>query len=102
MTMVDNNTWVEQVVTQSVVADSSEDYYWSDAGIFEVACVSVTMNVDVDREDWPSDELTTTTTVPDVNDTTTTETAIELTSGFEVIFTVTSLIAIPIFFKKRR
>ena len=101
--MVDNDTGNMKIVTQSAVIESYESYLWFNNGIFDTASVSVYMNVDVSSVDWPEDPIDTTTTVPpEENDTTTTDTALELTPGFEVVFTVGSLIALPLFFKKRR
>ncbi|MHA2216641.1 MAG: hypothetical protein ACXACY_11920 [Candidatus Hodarchaeales archaeon] len=101
MTMVDNDTGNMKVVTQSADITSYESYYWHSNGVFDVAEISVQMHVDASSVDWPSDETTTTTTVPP-EETTTTETTLELTPGFEVVFAIGSLIALPLFFKKRR
>jgi hypothetical protein len=104
MTMVDNDTGNMEIVTQSVVVDNSESYFWSVDGRFNSATVSVQASIDMSSEDWviPGDTTTTTTTVPPEDTTTTTETGLELTPGFEIVFTIGSLIALPLFFKKRR
>lgn len=92
MTMVNNDTENMTITTQNALVNSSESYFWFNNGIFDTAMVNVQMNVDVNSEDWPSGE-TTTTTVP-LADTTTTETTLELTPGFEVVFAIGSLIAL--------
>ena len=100
MTMVNNDTVNMTVVTQSAEIYSYESYLWHSNGVFDVAEVSVQMSVDASSVDWPSDQPTTTTVPPE--ETTTTETTLELTPGFEVVFAIGSLIALPLFFKKRR
>jgi len=64
--------------------------------------VSVQASIDMDVEEWVIDTPDDTTTTVPPGDTTATDTTLELTPGFEVVFAIGSLIALPIFFKKRR
>ncbi|MHA1227666.1 MAG: hypothetical protein ACTSPV_13045 [Candidatus Hodarchaeales archaeon] len=105
-TVVDNDTGKEAIVTFDVSIVSYGETYWDIDGYFDSVGSSYSLTLGISVEDWP--EPPTTTTVPtnetDTNTTSPPDTSIppELTPGFETIAVLSGLIAVPVFFKKRR
>ncbi|WP_455463814.1 hypothetical protein [Candidatus Hodarchaeum mangrovi] len=93
----DNDTSTKTIVEIAVSAYNEEYYFWKSTGSFDSMGSYSDMTVNINAEDWPTPTTTPPTTTP-----TTTTTTIELTPGFEGIFIISGLLAIPIFFKKRR
>ncbi len=95
MTQVDNDTGEEVIVTTDGYVYTEEHYYWNPNGAFEWMSSYTSYYLEVVVEDYPSEETTT-------DEPTTTPTDVEISPGFEVIFVLGSLIALPIFLRKRR
>ncbi|MHA1978407.1 MAG: hypothetical protein ACW98F_10015 [Candidatus Hodarchaeales archaeon] len=94
ITQVDNDTGNLEIVTTNAYVYTEEHYHWAPAGAFDSMSSYSEYSIEVTVEDYPTD-----TTLPP-EETTTTD--VELSPGFETIFALGSLIALPIFFKKRR
>jgi hypothetical protein len=97
MTQVDNDTGNLVITTADLAVMSEEHYLWAIDGAFDSAYSYSTAVVSFSTEDWPTEPEDTTTT-----ETTTTTTDIEISPGFDIAFVFGSLIALPIFLRKRR
>lgn len=94
----DNDTGNETYNEISVIVSTSNEYLWDINGAFET--IGITFDLTLNYQSTSYIEETTTTTEPTT--TTTTTTNPELTSGFELLFVFTGLLAIPVVIKKRR
>ncbi len=99
MTQVDNDTGDLEIVTTDGYVYTEEHYYWNPSGSFEWMSSHTSYALEVAISDYPSDD----TTTDDSEPTTTTEpTDVEISPGFETIFVLGSLMALPVFLRKRR
>ncbi|MHA1995490.1 MAG: hypothetical protein ACW97Z_13180 [Candidatus Hodarchaeales archaeon] len=96
ITQVDNDTGNLETVTTNAYIYTEEHYHWALGGAFDTMSSYSAFSIDVAVVDYPTDE----TTLPPEDTTTTTD--VELSPGFETLFALGSLIALPIFLRKRR
>ena len=98
MTQTQNDSENLEMITFDVDAMTYEEYFWNIDGTFATAASNMDLYLDISVESYaigPGPTTTTTTT-------TTTDDTAELTPGFEVVFAIGSLIALPLFLRKRR
>ncbi|MHA1974160.1 MAG: hypothetical protein ACTSW1_14270 [Candidatus Hodarchaeales archaeon] len=108
-TVIDNDTGMEAIVDFNVTANTDQEIYWDIDGYFDSLGSSSNIELNLGVEYWPEPPNTTTTTTVPTNETDTNTTAPpdtsippELTPGFETLAVLSGLIAVPVFFKKRR
>jgi hypothetical protein len=93
MTQVDDDTGNLEIVTTNAYLYTEEHYHWAQNGAFDTMSSYSELNLDVDVVSYaPSSTTTEETTTTDV----------ELSPGFETLFVLASMIALPIFLRKRR
>jgi hypothetical protein len=100
--LADNDT-ENRTFTEAHIEFYEETFYlWDASGSLNSVGLVYDLLLNYDSEPWPEPLIETTTEPTTEPETTTTTTEPELSPGFEVLFALSTLVVLPIFYKKKR